>query len=85
MTYRLVSIVPIWVLAIVGAVLVGTLARPSGMYGWLGIVLGITVLLTFIVQLALPTNGLVMRMAASIGGAVIILAVATGILVLAGA
>ena len=85
MTSRLVSIVPIWALAIVGSILVGVLARPSAMYGWLGIVLGISVLLTFVVQLALPINGLVMRMAASIGGAVIILAVATGVLVLAGA
>ena len=86
MTSRLPSIVPIWVVAIVGAVLVGVLASPAHIYGWLSIVLAVTILLTFIVQLALPTKeGLVMRMAASIGGAVILLAVATGVLVLAGA
>jgi hypothetical protein len=74
------------VAAIVGAVLVGTLSHPSGIYGWLSIVLVVSVLLTFIIQLALPTKeGLVERTAASIGGAVILLAVATGVLVLVGA
>jgi hypothetical protein len=74
------------VVAIVGAVLVGTLTHSQGIYGWLSIVLVVSVLLTFIIQLALPTKeGLVMRTAASIGGAVILLAVATGVLVLVGA
>lgn len=86
MTSRLSSIVPIWVVAVVGAVLVGVLATPSGVYRGLAIVLAVTVLLTFIVQLALPTKqGLVLRMAASIGGAVILLAVATAVLALTGA
>lgn len=86
MTSSLPSIVPVWVAAIVGAVLVGTLSHPSGIYGWLSIVLVVSVLLTFIIQLALPTKeGLVERTAASIGGAVILLAVATGVLVLVGA
>ena len=74
------------VVAVVGAVLVGVLATPSGVYRGLAIVLAVTVLLTFIVQLALPTKqGLVLRMAASIGGAVILLAVATAVLALTGA
>jgi hypothetical protein len=85
-TSSLPSIVPVWVVAIVGAILVGTISHPDGIYGWLSIVLVVSVLLTFIIQLALPTKeGLVMRTAASIGGAVILLAVATGILVLVGA
>lgn len=80
------SIVPIWVVAIAGAILVGVVSHPDGIYGWLSIVLVVCVLLTFIVQLAMSTKeGLVMRTAASIGGAVILLAVATGILVLVGA
>jgi len=83
---RLASIVPVWVVAIAGAVLVGTLARPSGIYSWLSIVLAVSVLLTFVIQLALPSKqGLVLRMAASIGGAAILLAVATGVLALTGA
>jgi hypothetical protein len=59
------------------------LSHPDGIYGWLSIVLVVSVLLTFIIQLALPTKeGLVMRTAASIGGAVIVLAVATAVLAL---
>jgi hypothetical protein len=85
-TSRLASIVPIWVVAIAGAVLVGSIADPSGVYPWLSIFLAVSVLLTFVVQLALPSKeGLVLRMAASIGGAAIVLAVATGILALMGA
>ena len=85
-TSRLSSIVPVWVVAIVGAVVVGVLAAPSGIYRWLAVVLAIVVLLTFIIQLALPSKeGLVLRMAASIGGAAVLLAVATGVLVLTGA
>ena len=80
------SIVPVWVVAIVGAVLAGMVSRPGGIYGWLAIVLVVSVLLTFIIQLALPSKeGLVMRTAASIGGAVIVLAVFTGVLALTGA
>ncbi len=75
-----------WVVAVVGAVLVGTIARPSGVYRWLSIDLVVVVFLTFIIQLALPTKeGLVLRMAVSIGGAAILLAVATAVLVLVGA
>ncbi|HEY5231201.1 MAG TPA: hypothetical protein VIJ11_09965 [Galbitalea sp.] len=86
MTSRIASIVPVWVVAIAGAVVVGTVARHAGIYPWLSIVLAVSVLLTFVIQLALPSKeGLVLRMAASIGGAVILLAVATGVLVLTGA
>jgi hypothetical protein len=85
-TSSLPSVVPIWVVAIAGAIIVGIVSSPGGIYGWLSIVLVVCVLLTFIVQLALSTKeGLVLRTAASIGGAVILLAVATGILVLVGA
>jgi hypothetical protein len=85
-TSRLSSIVPVWLVAIVGAVLVGVIIAPSDSYRWLSLVLAVTVLLTFIIQLALPSKqGLVLRMAASIGGAVIVLAVATAVLALVGA
>jgi hypothetical protein len=74
------------VVAVVGAILVGVLTTPSGIYRWLSVVLAVTVLLTFVIQLALPSKaGLVLRMAASIGGSVILLAVATAVLLLAGA
>jgi hypothetical protein len=73
----------VWVVAIAGAVLVGTLSHASSPYGWLGIVLVVSVFVTFIIQLALSTKeGLVLRTAASIGGAVVVLAVATAVLTL---
>jgi hypothetical protein len=85
-TSRLASIVPVWVVAIVGAVLIGLIVAPHEIYRSLSILLAITVLLTFVIQLFLPSKeGLVVRTAASIGGSVILLAVATGVLVLLGA
>jgi hypothetical protein len=85
-TSRLVSIVPVWAVAIAGAVLVGVLTTPSGSYRGFVIVLTVVVLLTFVIQLALPSKeGLVLRMAASIGGSVLLLAVATAILAVTGA
>lgn len=86
MTSRLSSIVPVWVAAVVGAVLVGVLATPAGSYRWFAFVLVVVVLLTFVIQLALPSKqGLVFRMAASIGGAVVFLAIATAVIALRGA
>ena len=86
MTSRLSSIVPVWVVAIAGAILVGVLTTPAGSYRGFVIVLTVAVLLTFVIQLALPSKqGLVLRMAASIGGSVVVLAVATAILAVTGA
>jgi hypothetical protein len=80
-TSRPASIVPIWVLVIVGVVLVGLLAPAAGYFRWLTIVLAGATILTFIVQLALPTKkGLVLRMMASVGGSVVLVAIATAIL-----
>jgi multisubunit Na+/H+ antiporter MnhB subunit len=79
-SWELRSILPVWLGAIVGAVLVGVLA-PDAAFTWLPVVMAGAVLLTFVIQLALQRKeGLVSRVAASIGGAVVVLAVATGIL-----
>ncbi|HXR45067.1 MAG TPA: hypothetical protein VN759_09690 [Pseudolysinimonas sp.] len=76
------SVVPVWVLALAGAVIVGVLAAPS--LTWLPIVLAVCVLVTFAVQLAVARKeGLVTRMIASIGGAVVIVGLATAILAVA--
>ena len=81
MTSRFSSIVPVWVLVAVGILLVGLLSPHTGYFGWLSIVLGASVLLTFVVQLALPQKeGLVLRMMASIGGAVAIIVIGTIVL-----
>ena len=83
MTSSAPSVVPVWLVAIVGAVMVGVLAHPASQYGWMGIVLVVAVFVTFIIQLALSTKeGLVLRTAASIGGAAVILAIATEVLAL---
>lgn len=84
MSWELRSILPVWLGAVVGAVLVSVFA-PEAAFTWLPVVMAGTVLLTFVIQLALQRKeGLVSRVAASVGGAVVVLAVATGILWLLG-
>jgi hypothetical protein len=72
------SAVPIWLLAVVGVVLVG-LFSPHDLYlTFLPVVLGTATILTFIVQLAFTgPAGFVDRCAASIAGALVILAAGT--------
>ncbi len=82
MAWSLRSVVPVWVVALIGAVVVGVLAASASLT-WLPIVLAVSVLVTMAIQLALQRKeGLVTRMMASIGGALVICAVATGILAL---
>jgi hypothetical protein len=82
MAWSLRSVIPVWVVALAGAVAVGVFAASSSLI-WLPIVLAGSVLVTMAIQLALQRKeGLVTRMMASLGGALIICAVATGILAL---
>ena len=75
------SVTPVWLLALVGAVLVGVLSHEGQYFVMLPIVLGVVVILTFVVQLGLTRpDGFVDRVAASIAGAMVILAVATLVL-----
>ena len=75
------TVLPVWVLVAVGAVLVGLLAAPREYFTWLPIVLGIAVLLTFSIQLAIVRrDGLVTRAMVSVGGSVVILFLVTVIL-----
>jgi hypothetical protein len=72
---------PVWVLVVVGAVLVGLLAVPAEYLTWLPMVLGVAVLVTFSIQLAIMRrDGLVTRVMMSIGGSVVILMLATAVL-----
>ncbi|HEU0207243.1 MAG TPA: hypothetical protein VFQ74_11205 [Pseudolysinimonas sp.] len=87
MAWSLRSVIPVWVIALVGAILVGVLAPHRSDTGgpliWLPIVLAGSVLATMTIQLALQRKeGLVTRMMASLGGALVICAVASGILLL---
>ena len=69
-------------LALAGAVAVGVFAASASLT-WLPIVLAGSVLVTMAIQLALQRKeGLVTRMMASLGGALVICALASGILAL---
>lgn len=68
--------------AAVGAVLVGVFAGDA-VLTWIPVVAAVAVLATFVTQLALQQReGLVARIAASLGGILVVLAVATAVLVL---
>jgi len=83
-TWKLESILPVWALAALGAVLVGAFSASDETNTWLAIVFAGVVLATFGIQLSLKkTEGFVTRAMTSIGGGLIILAVATGIFFLA--
>lgn len=74
------SILPIWIVTLVAAIVVGVASGPAFLT-WLPVVLAGAVLLTFAFQLALRRKeGLVTRMIASIGGALVILTVASAVL-----
>ncbi|MBX3092663.1 MAG: hypothetical protein KF801_09190 [Cryobacterium sp.] len=77
------TVVPVWALCVVAAVIIG-IASPRDEYGvWLPIALAAAVLATFAIQLStLTREGFVNRVMASVGGAVLILGVATGVLAL---
>lgn len=73
------SAVSVWAATAVAAVLVFALIDGRGGHAWLAVVLGGAVLLSFAIQLTMPGPGLVNRMLAGVGGAVVVLAVASGV------
>ena len=85
MTWQLLSVIPVWLLTIVGAVVIA-LTLPDEQYlTWIAIVLAGAVILTFAIQLATGRiEGYVARAMASICGAIVILAIATGVFALLG-
>lgn len=85
MTWQLGSVLPVWVLSIVGAVIIGATVPHGDNLTGIGITLAAAVIATFAIQLALQrTEGFVVRAMASIGVSVVILAVASGVLALVG-
>ncbi len=71
-----------WVAALGGAVVVGVFAGAQFLT-WIPVVAAAAVLLTFVIQLSLQRKeGLVNRIIASVGGVLVILAVATVVLIL---
>lgn len=81
MTSQGKSIVPVWVLTLVGVVVVVAFVPPTDALGWFPVVLAGAVVLTFGIQLSLPRKtGFVRRVTASVCGAVALLAIATAVL-----
>ncbi|RKR75389.1 hypothetical protein [Frondihabitans australicus] len=80
---RLATTIPVWVVAIIGAVVVGATVHGDRFLVWLPMVLGATVILTFCLQLATrEKDGLVDRAMLSLAGSFVVLAIATAILAL---
>ena len=77
--------IPVWLIALVGAILIGIIPPRDHYFTWLGVVLASAVVATFALQLATRTpEGFVVRAMASISVSVVILAVASGMHVLGG-
>ena len=80
---QLRSIVAVWLLAAVGAVLTAVLSEPGERLTWIGLTLAGCTLATLSLQIAAGEKvGYVRRVTASITGAVVLLAVATGVFAL---
>ncbi|MCS5721107.1 hypothetical protein N1028_02510 [Herbiconiux sp. CPCC 203407] len=75
------SVVPVWILTIIGVVAVGVFVSAPSYLVFLPVVLGAALVVTFGIQLIVPVRkGFVNRVSASLGGAVLILALATVVL-----
>jgi hypothetical protein len=76
------SVLPVWVLAVVGVVLVLTLAAQDA-FAWLLLVFVLTVLVSFALQLATQTkDGLVERISVASTGSFVVVLVGTVVLLL---
>ena len=85
MSWQRVSVVPVWLLTLAGAITIGVAAPRDEYYTWLGVVMAAAVIVTFVLQLSTSRpEGFVVRAMASIGVSVIILAAATVIHALGG-
>ncbi|MBH0116265.1 hypothetical protein I6E52_05350 [Salinibacterium sp. NG253] len=80
MTWQKWSVVPVWALSLIGAVIIGVFEAPELRVTWLAIVLAACVILTFVIQLIIHRKeGFVARATASMVGALAIVAAATAI------
>lgn len=77
----LLTIVPVWVASAIAALLIGVFSPQDKYLSWLPIALAACVFLTFCIQLGTrQKDGFVNRVMASIGGALLVLAIATAVL-----
>ena len=81
----LYTVTPVWLLVALGATLILFLVPTSEHLFWLSVALAAGTILTFFIQLGVDRKeGLVNRVMASLGGSIVILALATGIHALLG-
>lgn len=81
----LYSVTPVWVLVVLASGLILLLAPAGQHLLWLSVTLAAGTILTFGIQLGLDRKeGLVNRVMASLGGSIVVLAIATGISALLG-
>jgi hypothetical protein len=85
MTWQISSVLPVWLLSLAGAIVIAVTLPRDQYLTWVAIVLAGAVILTFLIQLALRrAEGFVTRAMASIGISALILAVASGVVLLLG-
>jgi MFS-type transporter involved in bile tolerance (Atg22 family) len=81
MSWQWLSIIVVWLLVALGAVLVGVMSPRDEYLTWLPIVLAGAIVLTFCIQLGIRRKeGFVTRVMASVVVSVLILAAATAVL-----
>lgn len=77
------SIVAVWVLALVAAIAIGLFSTSETFAAWLGIALAGCMIAALCVQLATQEKrGFIDRLAASVSGALVVLAITSGLLAL---
>ncbi|MGV8852260.1 MAG: hypothetical protein ACOH14_08540 [Rhodoglobus sp.] len=80
MTWQKWSVVPVWLLSLTGAIIIGALAAPDMRVTWLAITLAGAIVLTFVIQIAIQRKErFVARATASIVGSLAVVAAATAI------
>ncbi|MGL4339678.1 MAG: hypothetical protein ACRCSP_04540 [Rhodoglobus sp.] len=85
MTWQGWTVVPVWALAVLGALAVGSVSPREEYLTWLSVVLAAVVITTVVLQIATRRpEGFVVRAIASIGVSVVLLAAATGVVALLG-
>jgi hypothetical protein len=83
MTWQKWSVVPVWLLSLIGAIIIGAAAAPGMRVTWLAITLAGAIVLTFVIQIAIQRKErFVARATASIVGSLAVVAAATAIFAL---
>jgi hypothetical protein len=84
MMWQFLSVLPVWFVAAAGAVITGLVLPPEQQLTWFAITLAAATIVAFWIQLGIKRKeGFVVRVMSAVGGAVVILAVATGAAALA--